>query len=67
MRLVHSHDPCPEDRPLSQEEIQLAIQYAHDSMWGHAATGDFPLALVCERARDRMLDALSARLTRGAT
>lgn len=62
MRVIHSHDPCPEDRPLSQEEIQTAIQYAHDAMWGHASSGDFPLAAVCERARDRMLDALFEQL-----
>lgn len=62
MRLVHSHDPCPEDRPLSQEEIQAAIQHAHESMWRHASVGEFPLASVCERARDRMLDVLAERL-----
>lgn len=63
MHLVHSHDPAPEDdRALTNEEIGEAISRAHDRMWEYAAIGEFQLACVCERARDRMLDALAARL-----
>jgi hypothetical protein len=63
MRLVHSHDPVPEDpRPLSVEEIGAAIARAHEDMWAWAAKAEFQLAHVCEHARDRMLDALAARL-----
>jgi hypothetical protein len=63
MRLIHSHDPAPEDdRALTNEEIGEAVSRAHDRMWEYAAIGEFRLASVCERARDRMLDALAARL-----
>jgi hypothetical protein len=64
MRLIHSHDPVPEDaRPLTNEEISEAVRHAHARMWEYAAVGEFQLASVCERARDRMLDALAARLS----
>lgn len=63
MRLVHSHDPAPEDaRILTDGEITAAVTRAHDRMWVLASLGEFQLAHVCERARDRMLDALAARL-----
>jgi hypothetical protein len=66
MRLVHTHDPEPRDaRILSNEEITSAIVRTHVRMWEFASLGEFQLAGVCERARDRMLDALSARLTQG--
>lgn len=67
MRLVHSHDPCPDDdRPLTKEEIQDAINHAHASMWEYVELGEFELAGICARARDRMLDALAQRLAEGA-
>lgn len=67
MRLIHSHDPDPQDaRILTNEEIAAAIYRIHSRMWEYATLGEFALATVCERARDRMLDALSARLTQGA-
>jgi len=67
MRLVHSYDPDPQDaRILTNEEITAAIVRTHNRMWEYATLGEFALASVCERARDRMLDALSARLTQGA-
>lgn len=63
MRILHSHDPAPEDsRLLTIEEIGAAILRTHERMWEFAALGEFQLARVCERARDRMLDALRARL-----
>lgn len=63
MRLIHSHDPTPEDiRPLTTEEIGAAITRAHDDMWVWAARAEFHLAAMCERAVDRMLDALALRL-----
>lgn len=66
MRLIHSHDPVPEpSRLLTNEEIGIATYRAHTRMWEYAAMGEFPLACVCEQARDRMLDALSTRLTEG--
>lgn len=64
MRLIHSYDPSPgDDRALTTDEIKAAIQHAHTSMWEYVALGEFDLALVCERARDRLLLALHARLT----
>jgi hypothetical protein len=64
MRLIHSHDPSPDDaRILTIEEIGAAITRAHNRMWEYAAMGEFPVACVCEQARDRMLDALRARLS----
>jgi len=64
MRLIHSHDPAPEPtRLLTNEEIGTAAKRAHDRMWEYASVGEFQLACVCERARDRMLDALSLRLS----
>jgi hypothetical protein len=64
MRVLHSHDPAPEDdRALSNEEIGEAVSRAHERMWEYAAIGEFRLAGVCEHARDRMLDALAARLS----
>lgn len=66
MRILHSHDPAPEDdRDLTNEEIGSAISRAHERMWEFASLGEFQLAQVCEHARDRMLDALSSRLTKG--
>lgn len=66
MRILHSHDPEPRDaRILSNEEITTAIVRTHQRMWEYASLGEFQLATVCERARDRLLDALSARLTQG--
>lgn len=63
MRLIHSHDPSPgEDRSLTTKEIKAAVQRSHVSMWEYAALGEFDLALVCERARDRLLLVLHARL-----
>ncbi|PWK81708.1 hypothetical protein C8D88_116120 [Lentzea atacamensis] len=64
MRILHSHDPAPEDdRSLTNEEIAEAVRHAHTRMWEYAAMGEFQLAGVCERATDRMLDALAARLS----
>lgn len=64
MRLVHSHYPVPDDdRSLTNEEIGEAVARAHARMWEYVAVGEFQLAGVCERARDRMLDALAARLS----
>lgn len=64
MRVVHSHDPVPEDaRPLTNDEIGEAVRHAHDRVWEYASLGEFQLAVVCERARDRMLDALAKRLS----
>lgn len=63
MRILHSHDPAPEDgRLITTEEIGAAILRTHERMWEFASLGEFQLARVCERARDRMLDALRARL-----
>lgn len=68
MRILHSHDPSPEDiRPLTVEEIGSAITRAHEDMWAWAAKAEFQLADVCERARDRLLDALLARQAEGVT
>lgn len=54
----------PEDaRPLTNEEIGEAVRHAHERMWEYVSIGEFQLACVCERARDRMLDALAARLS----
>lgn len=67
MRLIHSHDPSPgDDRALSLDEIKAALNHAHLSMWEYVELGEFDLAMVCERARDRLLDALATRLTEGA-
>jgi hypothetical protein len=64
MRVIHSHDPVPEDdRSLTNEEIGEAVSRAYARMWEYAAIGEFPLASVCERAMNRMLDALAARLS----
>lgn len=64
MHILHSRDPAPEDaRILTDREISAAITRAHNRMWEYAAMGEFQLARVCEHARDRMLDALSARLS----
>lgn len=55
-------NPVPEDdRILTDEEIKAAILRATERMRGYADIGEFQLAEVCEHARDRMLDALSAR------
>lgn len=64
MRVIHTNDPTPEDdRALTNEEIGEAVFRAHDRMWEYAELGEFSLAHVCERARDRMLDALAERLS----
>jgi hypothetical protein len=64
MRILHSHDPAPEpSHLLTIEEIGTAAYRAHTRMWEYAAMGEFRLACVCEQARDRMLDALLARLS----
>lgn len=64
MRILHSHDPAPEpSRLLTIEEIGSAVYRAHNRMWEYAEMGEFPLANVCEQARDRMLDVLFARLS----
>lgn len=63
MRLIHSYDPDPQDaRILTNEEITAAITRIHMRMWEYATLGEFALASVCERALDRMLDALAKRL-----
>lgn len=62
MRLVHSHDPDFDHRPLTDDEIKAAIQAAHVSKWEYAALGEFPLAHVRELAEDRLLLALAERL-----
>lgn len=63
MRILHSHDPAPgDDRALTLDEIGSAITRAHEDMWAWAARAEFQLAGVCERARDRLLDALLLRL-----
>lgn len=62
MRILHSHDPAPDDaRPLTVEEIGSAITRANTGKWEWASLGEFELASVCQRAVDRMLDALGTR------
>lgn len=63
MRVIHTYDPVPcPARLLTNEEIGLAVKRCHDRMWEFAAMGEFDLAEVNEHARDRLLDALFARL-----
>lgn len=59
-------DPVPEDaRILTDEEIRAAILRTTERMRGYVDAGESQLAEVCERARDRLLDALLARLPEG--
>lgn len=59
-------NPVPEDaRILTNEEIQAAILRTTERMRGYADAGEIQLAGVCEHARNRLLDALSIRLTEG--
>jgi len=62
MRLIHSHDPDFDHRPLTDNEIKAAIHTAHLSMWEYAALGEFALAHTRECAVDRLLLALAKRL-----
>lgn len=62
MRVIHTHDPAPcPARLLTNEEICAAIKRAHTRKWEFLALGEFDLAAVNERARDRLLDVLLAR------
>lgn len=64
MGILHSRDPVPDDaRSLTDGEIAAAIVRAHSDRWEWVSRGEFELAAVCQRAVDRMLDALAARLS----
>lgn len=63
MRLIHSHNPVPEhDRSLTNDEIKQTLSRVHATMWEYVELGEFARACVCERAVDRLLDVLLARL-----
>lgn len=62
MRILHSHDPAPDDRALTLDEIKLTLARVHATMWEYAELGELPRAAICERSRDRLLDALLLRL-----
>lgn len=62
MRLIHSHNPAPHDRSLTDDEVKTTLSRVHSTMWKYAELGEFARACVCERAVDRLLDVLLARL-----
>ena len=61
MRILHSHDPAPEDRALTDDELKTTLSRVHSTMWEYAELGEFSRAGICERSVDRLLDALLAR------